>query len=191
MAAPTTPRRRTTTATFNPRVLDGSGRMATASAHNRALAAVPQHVPRRDDRPPLRLVDDARAQAADRRRRARLIAIVGSVLAAGIFFLLAAFNAMLVTGQSRIDALQEQVRQAQAEYSANRLETATLESPDHVVSVAKEKLGMVPPPRLNYLTPSEGMAAQVAQGHDVDASATPSGGDTAWAETKPYLGATP
>jgi cell division protein FtsL len=189
MAAPTTPRRRTTP--FNPRVLDGSDRMSTSSVQNRALAAVPQHVPRRDDRPPLRLVDDARAQAADRRRRARLIAIVGSVVAAGIFFLLAAFNAMLVTGQSRIDELQEQVRAAQAEYSASRLETATLESPEHIVKVAKEKLGMVPPPVLTYLSPSEGMAAQVAQGHDPDASATPAGGDTAWAEAKPYLGATP
>jgi hypothetical protein len=190
MAAPTTPRRRTTT-TFTPRVLDGSARMPSTTVHNRALAAVPQHVPRRDDRPPLRLVDDARAQAADRRRRARLIAIVGSVLAAGIFFLLAAFNAMLVTGQSRIDELQEQVRQAQAEYSANRLETATLESPDHVVSVAKDKLGMVPPSGLTYLSPSEDVAAQVEQGQNSNGSATPSGGDTAWAETKPYLGATP
>jgi cell division protein FtsL len=189
MAAPTTPRRRT--ATFNPRVLDASRAPGPATAHNRALAAVPRQVPRRDERPPLRLVDDARAQAADRRRRARLIAIVGSVVAAGIFFLLAAFNAMLVTGQSRIDELQEQVRQAQAEYSANRLETATLESPEHIVRVATEKLGMVPPSRLNYLTPSEGMAAQVEKGQDPNASAAPSGGDAAWAEAKPYLGATP
>ena len=132
-----------------------------------------------------------RVQAAHRRRRARLIAVVGSVLATGIFFLLAAFNAMLVTGQSRIDDLQERVREAQAEYSANRLETATLASPEHIVQVAKDKLGMVPPPDLTYLTTSEEMAAQVEQGQEPDTSATPSGGDTAWAETKRYLGSTP
>jgi cell division protein FtsB len=150
----------------------------------------PERAPRPAARPPLRLVDDARLRAADRRRRARLVAVVGSILAAGIFFLLAAFNAMLVTGQSRIDDLQKRVQQAQAEYSANRLQVAELEAPGHIADVAKNKLGMVPPSRTTYLTPSRAMAAQVQHGQDATASASADGG-TPWADVKPYLGPTP
>jgi hypothetical protein len=164
--------------------------MAAPTQPRRRTLPQPERAPRPVKRPPLRLVDDARLQAAQRQRRARLVAVVGAVLATGIFFLLAAFNAMLVTGQSRIDELQEQVRQAQAEYSANRLAVAELEAPGHIVQAAKDKLGMVPPSRLNYLTPSEGMAAEVAPEDDTTAPA-PSEAGTSWADVKPYLGATP
>jgi hypothetical protein len=195
MAAPTPARRRTAPTT---RVVDGSRRHATATVQNRALKVAPR--PRPDapavKRPPLRLVDDARLTAAQRQRRARLIVLVSAVLATGTLFLVAAFNAMLVTGQSRIDELQVQVQEAQAEYSANRLAVAKLEAPEHVVRVAQERLGMVPPPSVKYLTPSEAMAAQVEQGGTTASTAsssasTSSGASSSWAATKPYLGATP
>jgi hypothetical protein len=116
------------------------------------------------------------------------------VLAAGILFLVAGFNAMLVTGQSRIDSLQKQVQQAQAQYSASRLQVAELEAPEHIVQAARDKLGMVPPHDVKYLTPSEAMAAQIEHGQSsaTTAPSTPKGGGgTSWAATKPYLGATP
>jgi cell division protein FtsL len=166
MAAPTTARRRT------------------------ALAPAPRPQPTRAPRPPLRLVD-ARQNVAFRRRRARLIAVVGAVLATGTLFLLAAFNAMLVTGQSRIDHLQSKVQEAQAEYSANRLQLAQLQAPERIVQAARDRLGMVPPPGVTYLTPSEALAAQVEHGREAPTTTSRDDGGTSWAATKPYLGATP
>jgi len=147
-------------------------------------------------RPPLRLVSDARLKAAHRRRRARIIVFLAGVVAAGCLFLLAAFNAMLVTGQGRIDQLQKQVATAQAEYSANRLKVAQLEAPSHVVAVAQQRLGMVPPRDVTYLAPSEAMAAQVQHGTGTatTTSTKSSGktdGGTSWAAVKPYLGGRP
>ena len=179
MAAPTTARRPAPDLTRRP---------VSRSRSERA----PEVAPRRAPRPPLRLVDDARVKAAHRRRRARLVVFLAGVVAAGCLFLLAAFNAMLVTGQGRIDHLQKQVAEAQARYSANRLQVAELEAPGHVVAVAQQRLGMVPPPAVTYLTPSEAMAAQVQHG----TGATPTtnsktDGGTSWAAVKPYLGGRP
>ena len=146
------------------------------------------------------MVDDARRKAAHRRRRARLVVVVAAMLAAGTLFLLAAFNAMLVTGQSRIDHLQAKVAEAQTEYSANRLKVAQLEAPSHIVEVAQQRLGMVPPPGVTYLTPSEAMAAQVEHGsgqgsqHSTTTAPDTNGkrdGGASWAAAKPYLGGTP
>lgn len=144
-------------------------------------------------RPNLRVVDGpTRLTLAQRRRRARLIAVVAAVLAAGLLFLLAAGNAMLVTGQNRIDQLQKEVVAAQARYSENRLAVAQLEAPGHVVDVAQKQLGMVPPPGVTYLSPSEAMAAQVGGGtvaQQQQQSSRDSG--TPWAAVKPYLGGRP
>src|SRR5437763_12761045 len=140
-------------------------------------------------RPPLRLVNDARLKAAHRRRRARFIVVLAAVVAAGSLFLLAAFNAMLVTGQARIDHLQKQVAEAQTQYSANRLKVAELEAPSHVVAVAQQRLGMVPPHDVTYLAPSEAMAAQVEHGTGTPSTSssttnsnakTKSDGGTSW-----------
>ena len=156
------------------------------------LPLAPERAPRPAKRPPLRLVDDARLRAAHVQRRRRLVVVLAAVLAAGTLFLLAAFNAVLVTGQSHLDHLQGQVERAQAEYSANRLELAQLEAPDRIVEVAQQRLGMVPPQNVRYLTPSEAMAAQVARGQEHPAPTTSNAeSGTSWAATKPYLGATP
>ena len=144
-------------------------------------------------RPNLRVVDDARLSLAHRRRRARLIVVAAAVFAAGFLFLLAAGNAMLVTGQNKIDHLQKEVVAAQARYSENRLKVAQLEAPSHVVDVAQKQLGMVPPPGVTYLSPSEAMAAQVGGGkvaQQQQQTASHDGG-TPWAAVKPYLGGRP
>jgi hypothetical protein len=142
----------------------------------------PQPQPQR--RPDLRLVDDARLSAAARRRRARLVMGVVAVVTTGCLFALAACNAMLVSGQGRIDHLQTEVREAQARYSANRLKVAELESPDRIVRVAQQRLGMVPPPGVKYLSPSESVADEV--GRPVTPAQTDEGGRP-WATVKPYL----
>ena len=142
-------------------------------------------------RPRLRVVNDARVHAAGRQRRVRAVLMLAAVLVAGCMFALAAFNAVLVSGQGRVDALEKQVAEAQAQYSANRLRVAELEAPGHVVAVAQQRLGMVPPPRVTYLTPSETMADEVGPGSGSKQPATSSDNGTSWAAVKPYLGSRP
>lgn len=139
----------------------------------------------------LRVVDDARMRNAARRRRTRLVVVMAAVFAAGCLFALAAFNALLVTGQGRLDQLQQQVAEAQSEYSANRLRVAELEAPAHIVRVAQERLGMRPPDAVTYLTPSEAMAEEAGT-RTIQERPVEDGGDTTgWASMKPYLGSRP
>jgi hypothetical protein len=125
-----------------------------------------------------------------RRRRMRALMLMAGVLVAGCLFALAAFNAVLVSGQGRIDNLDKRVAEAQAQYSANRLHVAELEAPSHVVEVAQKRLGMVPPPRVKYLTPSETMADEVGPAGP-ERPATNGKSGTSWAAVKPYLGSRP
>ena len=142
-------------------------------------------------RPKLRVVTDARVQAADRRRRLKVKVVGAGVLAAVFLFLLAASHAVLVTGQGRLDQLESQVVESQARYSANRLKVAELESPARIVQAAQE-LGMVPPPGVTYLTPSvpvDDAGGSWSRGTDGEDGGD--GGGTSWAAVKPYLATQP
>lgn len=103
-------------------------------------------------RPRLRLVDNRRLELAARRRRARRLGVVGAALAVAALLALAGTHAMLVSNQVRLDALEQQVAEAQAHHQDLRLEVATLEDPARVVSVATD-LGLVPPEVVTYLQP--------------------------------------
>jgi hypothetical protein len=164
---------------------------APAPVRVRAAAAPvrrprPEAQPRPAARPRLRLVDDARLKAAHRRRRARLVMVAAGFVAVGCLFALAAFNAMLVSGQGRLDSLEQKVAEAQSQYSSNRLQVAQLEAPERVVGEAKTRLGMVPPPHVTYLTPSSGMAEEAGTSARQQSS-TSDAGATSWAAAKPYL----
>jgi hypothetical protein len=121
----------------------------------------------------------------------RAVVILAAVVATGCLFALAAFNAVLVSGQGRVDALQQRVTEVQSQYSANRLRVAELEAPSHIVEVAQERLGMVPPHGVTYLTPSEAMADEVGTPAGPERSATANDSGTSWAAAKPYLGSRP
>jgi hypothetical protein len=166
-------------------------RPATRGAAAPARRPRPEVAPQPRPRPRLRLVDDARLKAAQRRRRTRLVLFVAGLLATGCLFALAAANAMLVSGQGRLDQLEKQVADAQSQYSANRLKVAELESPDHIVGQAQSRLGMVPPPSVGYLTPSETMAEEAGTTAADDQSQQPSTSGTSWAAAKPYLDGRP
>src|SRR6202040_2624963 len=75
-------------------------------------------------------------------------------LACGMLFGLAAVHVLLTEGQFRLQRLQRQSDDAQAQYVRLRLEVAQLESPQRIVAAAQERLGMVPPTALTYLTPT-------------------------------------
>lgn len=126
------------------------------------------------------------------RRRPRLNAVtavlVGALVVAGMLAV-AVSQTMLVQGQLRIDTLDEQVSAEKTRYQRLRLRVAQLESPDHVVRVAIERLGMVPPDEVVYVTPDRpttgGSASSQSSGGDIAAS------DESWEDVKPYLETTP
>jgi cell division protein FtsL len=124
------------------------------------------------------------------RRRRRLNAVtavlVGALVVAGMLAV-AASQTMLVQGQLQIDQLEEQVSAEKTRYQQLRLRVAQLESPDHVVRVAIERLGMVPPDEVVYVTPDRpaSSGSTTASGTDIAAS------DESWQDVKPYLETTP
>jgi cell division protein FtsL len=94
------------------------------------------------------------------------------------------FHVMLTQNQFRLDSLQDQALERQAEYDRLRPEGAQLESPDRIVADAQQRLGMVPAPRITYLTPAV---------EDTPGGAPPPAGDarsapgTSWSVVKPHL----
>lgn len=151
------------------------------------VAAAPDRRPQ--TRSPLRLVDDARVQRAARQRRARRMVAAAAVAAGLALLALAGSHAFLVTNQVRIDELQRRVDDAQAHHQALRLQVATLEAPDRIVSVARDDLGMVRPETVTYLRPGA-EAPPDPQPPSERAAPPDQGGNPApsWGTVKPYLG---
>jgi cell division protein FtsL len=139
-------------------------------------------------RPKLRVVE---APAAKRRWSGRTVLGLAGAVAIVCMLALAGFHAQLVSGQVRLDELEGQVAEEQARYAANRLEVAELESPERIVRVAQEQLGMVAPAGLTYLSPSGAMVDEVGTAGPEAAMAEPGDGASSWEDTKPYLGGTP
>ncbi len=114
--------------------------------------------------PELRLVPPARSTWT-KRRKARLVTVL-VVLAVGVgLFALVASHVVLTQGQFRLDRLQSRAAAEQARYERLRLQVAELEAPGRVVAAAQERLGMVPPPGVTYLSPS-GPVSGTAQAKD-------------------------
>lgn len=105
-------------------------------------------------RPQLRVVESGQDAARRRRRRARRRAlVVVAVVAAGLFGLVVS-HVVLTQGQFRLEHLQARAALEQARYERLRLQVAELESPARIVAAAQERLRMVPPPGVTYLSPS-------------------------------------
>lgn len=136
---------------------------ATATAAVPAPARRPAHAqPAPPKRPPLRVVQPGeRAAGAQRRRTRLLIAGVVLVVAVGLFGAVVA-HVVLTQNQFRLQRLQRQAAEQQARYERQRLMVAELESPARIVSAAQERLGMVPPPSVKYLTPARSQSAAPA-----------------------------
>jgi len=164
-------------------------RRATAPAR-RAPAARPARTPAPPAGRPRRhlaVVDDTRAKVARRRRRARALVLLGGVFVVGSLFALAASHAYLATGQSRLDELERDVADAQARYQSLRLDVAELEAPERIVREAQERLGMVPPPDVTYISPSAATADEMDAASAPSPTSTEAGERAAYATMKPYL----
>lgn len=138
--------------------------------------------------PRLRLVDDARLHRAARQRRARRLTVTAAVIAGLAFMALAGSHALLVTNQVRIDELQQRVDDAQARHQALRLQVATLEAPDRIVSVAQDDLGLVRPDEVTYLRPAARPLPAPTSDLDHAQPPAPEGAAPSWGAVKPYLG---
>jgi cell division protein FtsL len=130
----------------------------TAVQQERAPARAPRPAPKQQPkaRPPLRVVEPERParRAVDPRRRARLMTAIVVLVVVGSLFGLVASHVVLTQGQFRLEQLEQQSADAQARYERLRLQVAQLESPERIVAAAQERLGMVPPPGVTYLSPT-------------------------------------
>lgn len=129
-----------------------------------------------DSRAHLRLVDSEGLAAWAFRCRTRLLVGVAAG-AAVLVFGLVSFHVVLSQGQLGLDRLEAQVAKEQTQYQRLRLHVAELEAPDRVVTVAQDRLGMVPAPEVVYLTsratpsePSERTGSQAVTHDDSDRS---------------------
>lgn len=111
----------------------------------------------------LEVVDNRRAATGvDRVRRRRLLACSVAALAAACVLGLVISHVALAQGQFELEKLQAKAADEQARYERLRLQVAQLESPSRVVAAAQERLGMVAPPGVTYLSPSGPASGQPA-----------------------------
>src|SRR5436190_12385370 len=134
--------------------------MAVRPAPQRPGRALqPEAVPAK--RPHLEVVPPNYLTAKARRRRARRLFVLGGIVAAAGMFSVVAFHVVLTQSQLDIQRLQGRAQDASVRQQQLRLEAARLESPERVVQDA-ERLGMMPPATVRYLTPAGDAGAKPA-----------------------------
>jgi cell division protein FtsL len=151
-----------------------------------APARRPRPVP--EARPDLRVIrSDEAVTEAERARLVRQFVVAATVIAALCLFGVVVFHVLLTQNQFRLDKLQEQSLEHQAEYDRLRLQVAELESPDRIVAAA-QVLGMVTPPKVTYLTPT---VEPGTADRDTGAAPAPHDGaaaaESSWSTVKPHL----
>ena len=110
----------------------------------------PRRAPVAAPPPHLRLVDPR--EARDRRVRRLVTGALVAVTCAGLFAIVA-LRVLLAQGQVEVDRLEASIETAQAVQQDLRLTVAELEAPAQIVAAARQRLGMVTPVTVTYLTP--------------------------------------
>jgi cell division protein FtsL len=146
---------------------------------------IPLPLPDVDERR-LRLVRAGELSPRARRRRNRLVAFGVSVMLCAGLFGVVAFHVVLTQGQLQLDQLHDTADAQQALYDRNRLLVAELESPERIVKVAQERLGMVPPPDVTYLSPT-GIKVEVPAKNVAPAQSDDDSTSTSWPAVKAHL----
>ena len=125
--------------------------MATRLAPARPTRALrPEPTPA--ERRHLRVVPPNYVSARTRRKRARLLVFLAGAGIAAALFGVVAFHVVLTQNQLDLQHLRAEADTASAKQQQLRLQVAQLESPERVVDDA-QKLGMVPPATVHYLSP--------------------------------------
>jgi hypothetical protein len=81
-------------------------------------------------------------------------ALVGVGIVITALLGLAVMHALLIGGQVRLDAMRSDVDSESEAIRRLELRVAELESPDRVLDVARDRLGMVQPTEVGYLLPA-------------------------------------
>jgi len=119
----------------------------------RAPERIPQRGPRPAAPPPpdLRIVGSPRT----RRRAGRAVLALALLVMFGALLMSAVVHTILVSGQQRLDRMDQRVERDQQRLARMRLKVALLSSPQRVVAAAQAE-GMVVPDRVIWLTPGRG-----------------------------------
>ena len=89
-------------------------------------------------------------------RSRRVTRLITGMLVVAVFaglFAIVAVRVVLAQGQAEIDRLSQSIEAQQAVGQDLRLMVADLEAPAQVVAAARQRLGMVTPLAVTYLTP--------------------------------------
>lgn len=113
-------------------------------------AAAPRPSPRPARRPGRHLRPVERPGA---RRSPAVPALVAVGIVIAALLALAVMHALLIGGQVRLDGLRRDVASETEAIRRLELRVAELESPDRVLDVARDRLGMVQPAEVGYLLP--------------------------------------
>jgi cell division protein FtsB len=122
-----------------------------APAREAGLGGAPAPDPR-PARAPLRVLPTEHLERRARRRRARLTLTVAASLVAGSLLGVVAINVMIAQDQLRLDRLDAQRNAALAQRGQLQLQLAQLQAPARIVAQAEQRLGMVVPPKLTYVS---------------------------------------
>lgn len=146
----------------------------------RATAARRQSSRTAQARPKLRVVGAAPKLS----RRRRVVVTTASLVGVTTLFGVAACHVLIAQTQFRLARMQTEAAEAESRYDRLRFELAELESPARIVAAAQERLGMVPPPQVTYLTPAVVNRPARPNGQ---AAAPPTTGPSDWSRLKPHL----
>jgi len=99
------------------------------------------------------------------RQGRRLLITTCATITVVLAFGVAASQVFVAQNQDRLDKLNTQAKAEQARYEKLRFKVAELESPERVVAAAQDRLGMIEPAHVTYVTPvsAVGPAPDVAK----------------------------
>jgi len=126
--------------------------MAVRAPVRPARAPRPDAAPAPAERRHLRVVPEGYVSARTRRKRARLLVVLTGIAITAALFGVVVFHVVLTQNQLDIQHLRAEADAASVKQQQLRLQVAQLESPERVVDAA-QKLGMVPPATVRYLSP--------------------------------------
>jgi cell division protein FtsL len=111
----------------------------------------------------------ARPLVRSARQGRRLLVTTCTFLTIVLAFGVAASQVFVAQNQARIDHVHAQLKAEQARYDRLRFKVAELESPERIVEVAHDRLGMIEPAKVTYVAPVASNAP-VATADDTAAS---------------------
>ncbi len=139
--------------------------MSPAEAAARVEAAPTKGTPRRPALRTARPPQSRWARAAAAVRQGNLLGRIGTLTAGALFlgvFGVVVFQALLVQGQARLDHVNREIATQQQQAKQLHLQVAQLNSPERIVTYARNQLHMVDPGDVVYLQQAPGDDAQAA-----------------------------